>query len=251
MQCIHSLAIHSPESNESSRWGLMDLVHMAACSIHWATLWSTESIKISRWSLMDLVHMAACSIHWATLWSTESIKSSRWSLMDLVHMAACSIRWAILWSTESNKSSRWGLMDLVYMAACSIRWAIHVYSTESIKIKQNLGVDFDGCYGFNKSSGDCMKFCTWLVIFCIFAWAQLVKQWNVICEFDVQIWSSKMSSKMSDARNTNFVLFLEHFRAHSGRKSHRIQHPPVSFLCMKLHVDILNFPDIVLVQDMT
>ena len=108
---------------------------MATCSIHWAILWSTESNKSSRWSLMDLVHMATCSIHWAILWSTESNKSSRWSfdgfgthgymlyslgytvgvlnptkssqwsLMDFVHMATCSIRWAILWSTESNKSS--------------------------------------------------------------------------------------------------------------------------------------------------
>ena len=52
------------------------------------------------WSLMDLVHMATCSIHWAILWSTESNKSSWWSLMDLVHMATCSIHWAILWSTE-------------------------------------------------------------------------------------------------------------------------------------------------------
>ena len=64
------------------------------CSIHWAILWSTESNKSSRWSLMDLVHMATCSIHWDILWSTEYNKSSRWSLMDLVHM--CSIRWAIL-----------------------------------------------------------------------------------------------------------------------------------------------------------
>ena len=104
-------------------------------------LWSTESIKSSRWSLMDLVHMATCSIHWAILWSTESNKSSRWSLMDLVHMASCSIHWAILWSTESNKSSRWSLMDLVHMAACSIRWAI-LWSTESIKIRQNQEVHF-------------------------------------------------------------------------------------------------------------
>ena len=46
MQSIHGLAIHSPESSKSSRWSLMDLVHMATCSIHWAILWSTESIKI-------------------------------------------------------------------------------------------------------------------------------------------------------------------------------------------------------------
>ena len=37
------IAIHSPESNKSSWWSLMDLVHMAACSIRWAILWSTES----------------------------------------------------------------------------------------------------------------------------------------------------------------------------------------------------------------
>ena len=94
MQSIHGLAIHSPESNKSSRWSLMHLVHMATCSIHWAILWSTESIKSSRWSLIDLVHMATCSIRWAILWSTESIKSSRWSLIDLVHMATCCIHWA-------------------------------------------------------------------------------------------------------------------------------------------------------------
>ena len=58
MQSIHGLAIHSPESNKSSRWSLMDLIHMATCTIRWAILWSTESIKSSRWSLMDLVHMA-------------------------------------------------------------------------------------------------------------------------------------------------------------------------------------------------
>ena len=226
--------------------------HVATCSIRWAILWSTESIKSSRWSLMDLIHMwlhalfagltveywihqkqpvefdgfdthvATCSIRWAILWSTESNKSSRWSLMDLIHMwlhalfaglycgvlnptkaaggvwwiwytcgymlyslgytveywiqqkqpvefdgfdthvATCSIRWAILWSTESIKSSRWSLMDLIHMwlhalfagltveywihqkqpvefdgfdthvATCSIRWAI-LWSTESIK----------------------------------------------------------------------------------------------------------------------
>ena len=55
------LAIHSPESNKSSRWSLIDLVHMATCSIRWAILWSTESNKSSRWSLIDLVHMATCS----------------------------------------------------------------------------------------------------------------------------------------------------------------------------------------------
>ena len=41
--------------------------YMATCSIHWAILWSTESIKSSRWSLMDLVHMDTCSIRWAIL----------------------------------------------------------------------------------------------------------------------------------------------------------------------------------------
>ena len=46
MQSIHGLAMHSPESNKSSWWSLMDLVHMATCSIHWAILWSTESIDI-------------------------------------------------------------------------------------------------------------------------------------------------------------------------------------------------------------
>ena len=46
MQSIHGLAIHSPESNKSSRWSLMDLVHMATCPIRWAILWSTESVKI-------------------------------------------------------------------------------------------------------------------------------------------------------------------------------------------------------------
>ena len=46
MQSIHGLAIHSPESNKSSRWSLMDLVHMATWPVRWATLWITESIKI-------------------------------------------------------------------------------------------------------------------------------------------------------------------------------------------------------------
>ena len=46
MQSIHGLAIHSPESNKSSRWSLMDLLNIATCSIHWAVLWSTEYIKI-------------------------------------------------------------------------------------------------------------------------------------------------------------------------------------------------------------
>ena len=46
MQSIHGLAVHSPESNKSSRWSLMDLVHMATCSIRWPLLWSTESINI-------------------------------------------------------------------------------------------------------------------------------------------------------------------------------------------------------------
>ena len=49
----NALAIHSPESKKSSRWSLMDLVHMATCSIHWAILWSTESIKSTRWSLVE------------------------------------------------------------------------------------------------------------------------------------------------------------------------------------------------------
>ena len=46
MQSIYGLALHSHESNQSSRWSLIDLVHMATCSIHWAILWSAESIKI-------------------------------------------------------------------------------------------------------------------------------------------------------------------------------------------------------------
>ena len=45
MQSIHGSAIHSPDSNKSSRI-LMDLVHMAACSIRWVILWNSESIKI-------------------------------------------------------------------------------------------------------------------------------------------------------------------------------------------------------------
>ena len=48
-----SVAIHSPESNKSSRWSLMDMVHMATCSISWAILWSTESIKIRQNQEMD------------------------------------------------------------------------------------------------------------------------------------------------------------------------------------------------------
>ena len=46
MQSIHGLAVHSPESNKSSRWSLMDLVDMESCSIRWVPLWSTESTKI-------------------------------------------------------------------------------------------------------------------------------------------------------------------------------------------------------------
>ena len=52
MLSIHGLAIHSPESNKSSRWSLMDLVRMATCSIHWALF--TESIKIRQNQVVDL-----------------------------------------------------------------------------------------------------------------------------------------------------------------------------------------------------
>ena len=43
-----------PESNKSSQWCLMDLVHMATCSIILAVLWSTdESIKIRQNQVVD------------------------------------------------------------------------------------------------------------------------------------------------------------------------------------------------------
>ena len=74
MQSIHGLAIHSPESNKSSRWTLMELVQQQMQSIHGLAIHIPESNKSSRWCLMDLVvHTAACSIHWAILWSTEPI----------------------------------------------------------------------------------------------------------------------------------------------------------------------------------
>ena len=34
-------------------WSLMDLVHMATCSIRWAILWSTESAKIKQNQVVD------------------------------------------------------------------------------------------------------------------------------------------------------------------------------------------------------
>ena len=53
MQSIHGLAVHSPESNKSSRWSLMDLVHMATCSIRWAiycvVLNPSKSGQTRRW----------------------------------------------------------------------------------------------------------------------------------------------------------------------------------------------------------
>ena len=93
---------------QSSGWNLMDLVHMATCSIQPVAIW---------WIWYTWLHAPTkAAIRWAILWSTESNKSSGWNLMDLVHMATCSIHWAILWSTESNKSSGWSLTDLVNMA---------------------------------------------------------------------------------------------------------------------------------------
>ena len=50
---IYGLAIHSLESNKSSRWSLMDLVCMATCSIRWTILWSTESIKSRQNQVVD------------------------------------------------------------------------------------------------------------------------------------------------------------------------------------------------------
>ena len=38
--------------------------------------------KAAGWSLMDLVHMATCSIHWAILWSAESIKIRQNQVVD-------------------------------------------------------------------------------------------------------------------------------------------------------------------------
>ena len=49
MQSIHGLAVHSPESNKSSRWSLMDLVQWQMQSIYGLTIHSPESNKSSRW----------------------------------------------------------------------------------------------------------------------------------------------------------------------------------------------------------
>ena len=182
MQSIHGLATHSPESNKSSRWSLMELVQLANAKHPWlgytqSWIQQKQPVEFDRFGTVAnakhpwlgytqswiqqkqpvefdgfgtvLNQQKAMDLHiymaWAILWSTESIKSSRWSLMDLVHMATCKAihDWAILWSTESNKSSRWSLMDLVHMATCSIHWVV-LWSTESNKFKQNQVVDFDG-----------------------------------------------------------------------------------------------------------
>ena len=97
--------IHSPESNKSSRWSLMDLVQLANAKHPW--LGYTQSwIQQKQPVEFDGFGTVANAKHpWLGYFihSPESNKSSRWSLMDLVHMATRSIRWAILWSTESIK----------------------------------------------------------------------------------------------------------------------------------------------------
>ena len=161
----------STESNKSSRWSLMDLVHMATCSIHWAihcgVLNPTKAAGGVWWIWYTWLHALFTGLYCGVLNPTKAAGGVWWIWYTWLHALFTGLYtveyWIqqkqpvefdgfgthgymlyslgyILWSTESNKSSRWSLMDLVDMATCSIRWAI-LWSAESI---QNQAVEFDG-----------------------------------------------------------------------------------------------------------
>ena len=161
MQSIHGLAVHSPESNKSSRvefdgfgtvanakhpW--LGYTHVlnptkAAGGVWW--IWYSSKCKASMaWQCTVLNPTKAAGgvwwfgthgymlYHWAILWSTESNKAAGgvwWIWYTWLHALFDGLYCG---STESNKSSRWSLMDLVHMATCSVCWAM-LWSTDPSK----------------------------------------------------------------------------------------------------------------------
>ena len=149
---------------KSSRWSLMDLVHLATCSIHWAVLWSTESdfhwlhvlftglhcgvlnpTKAAWWIWLHMLH----DLHWAVLWNCKAASlmdlvhldccdGSRWSLMDLVHLATC--HWATYYCGVLNPTKAAGGVWWIWLHMAT--WSIHWGTVEYFQQKQP--VEFDG-----------------------------------------------------------------------------------------------------------
>ena len=84
MQSIHGLAIHSPESNKSSRWSLMDfvspgiMVNSLGCIC--TVLNPPTSSKTRGWILMDLGLLGLTMQGYCDNMYTFSVQASSWNL---------------------------------------------------------------------------------------------------------------------------------------------------------------------------
>ena len=94
-------------------------------------------------------YSSKCKASMAWLYTVLNPTKAAGGVWWIWYSSKCKASMAWLYTVpESNKSSRWSLMDLVHMATCtcSVCWAI-LWSTESIKIRQNQRVDFEGFGG--------------------------------------------------------------------------------------------------------
>ena len=114
-------------------WTTQSLNHnwtgtMANTTYPW--LGCTQSNKSSQWSLMDLVHMASCSIRWAnTCYSTEPTKINQKHRVDIdIDGLWANPNWCII-HTVAQLESRVTWWAEVYRNPC---WSLKACSSENL-----------------------------------------------------------------------------------------------------------------------
>ena len=162
MQSIHGLAIYSPESNKSSWWSLMELVHMATCSIHWAILWSTESIKIRQNQEKDFGGFGVIGVYWLVSYHGNRVGILAQSHQEqpvLQQLGNCWLYWhqrqqmpkKYQWSPETlqcktikHKSNmmRWSLRLRRCRSVCADRPQEHDWSVDSVILLRTVSTDW-------------------------------------------------------------------------------------------------------------
>ena len=155
--------IHSPESNKSSRWSLMELVQWQMQRIHGLAIHSPELEFDGIGTVTNAKHpwlgytqswiqqkqpvgvwwnwySGKCKASMAWLYTVlNPTKAAGWSLMELVQWQMQSIHGLAIYSPESNKSSRW-IDGIGTVANAKHPWLGYIQSW----IQQKQPVEFDG-----------------------------------------------------------------------------------------------------------
>ena len=145
MQSIHGLAIHSPESNKSSRWILMDLVQQQMQSIHGLALYTVMNPTKAAGGVWWIRYSSKCKASMAWLYTVLNPPKAAGGVWWIRYSSKCKASMAWLFTQSWIQQKQPVEFDGfgTHGKTCSIRWAI-LWSAESIKIRQNQGVDFNG-----------------------------------------------------------------------------------------------------------